>query len=423
MFDSHSYSKGATILHLLRKTVGDSAFFKSLNVYLTENAYKNTEIHHLRHAFEKVTGQDLNWFFDQWFFKPGHPQLVVEDTLIKDFLVVKIYQEQDTTFTPVYRLPTEITYWIGGEKKVEKITIDSSVDIFKIKVNGEPELVVIDEHGLIPGYLYYINSPNKFYKKYINMYKYSNSYNLTDLALKNLYKYKDSLEVIKIYREALSHPFWKFQITAIEVLEEAKIKDEKEKELIEERIIALAKSSKNTDVRAQALQYLASKNATLYREIFETALKDSSYTVQSNALLALIKIKTINRDSIVNTFKSDDNSAIIQAVSRYFAENGDETCIDWFQEKLKVAKLESKYYIIQNMGKYLAKTNNLNQQIGIKILLPYAKTHQYNWIRYAAFEALYPLVKTHPTLKKELLDIKKEVKSESLKKALEKFKL
>src|SRR5690606_7607393 len=75
MFDRHSYQKGGAVLHMLRKYVGDEAFFEALKVYLTENKFQAAEIAHLRLAFEKVTGEDLHWFFDQWFLQKGHPHL------------------------------------------------------------------------------------------------------------------------------------------------------------------------------------------------------------------------------------------------------------------------------------------------------------------------------------------------------------
>ena len=50
MFDTHSYDKGGLILHMLRNYVGDEAFFKALNVYLTDNEYQSVEIHDLRLA-------------------------------------------------------------------------------------------------------------------------------------------------------------------------------------------------------------------------------------------------------------------------------------------------------------------------------------------------------------------------------------
>ena len=65
VFDAVSYPKGGRILNMLRNYVGDSAFFKSLNKYLTDNKFKNGEAHQLRLAFESVTGQDLNWFWNE----------------------------------------------------------------------------------------------------------------------------------------------------------------------------------------------------------------------------------------------------------------------------------------------------------------------------------------------------------------------
>lgn len=78
MFDAHSYNKGGCILHMLRQHVGDEAFFAALNRYLKKNEYTEVESHELRLAFEDVTGQDFNWFFNQWFLGAGHPVLDIE---------------------------------------------------------------------------------------------------------------------------------------------------------------------------------------------------------------------------------------------------------------------------------------------------------------------------------------------------------
>ena len=75
VFDAVSYPKGACILNMLRNYVGDSAFFKSLNLYLTANKFKSAEAQNLRLAFEEVTGQDMNWFWNQWYYGSGHPKL------------------------------------------------------------------------------------------------------------------------------------------------------------------------------------------------------------------------------------------------------------------------------------------------------------------------------------------------------------
>jgi aminopeptidase N len=63
---------------MLRRHLGDEAFFKSLNHYLKKHAFQSVEVHDLRIAFEEVTGLDLNWFFNQWFLASGHPTLEYE---------------------------------------------------------------------------------------------------------------------------------------------------------------------------------------------------------------------------------------------------------------------------------------------------------------------------------------------------------
>lgn len=75
VFDNISYQKGACILHMLRKTIGEEAFRTGLKNYLQNNAFGSTEVANLRLEFEKVTGTDLQWFFNQWYLDTDHPKL------------------------------------------------------------------------------------------------------------------------------------------------------------------------------------------------------------------------------------------------------------------------------------------------------------------------------------------------------------
>ncbi|WP_233901613.1 M1 family metallopeptidase, partial [Tenacibaculum piscium] len=100
MFDAVSYNKGGAILHMLRNYLGDDAFYAGLNTYLTTNKYSTAEAHQLRLAFEKVSGKDLNWFFNQWYFNSGHPKLAVsyDYNKLRKTVTVNIKQEQENTF-------------------------------------------------------------------------------------------------------------------------------------------------------------------------------------------------------------------------------------------------------------------------------------------------------------------------------------
>ena len=61
-------------------SVRDDAFFASLKLYLETHKHKTAEAHELRLAFEEITGEDLNWFFNEWYFAAGHPKLDITKT-------------------------------------------------------------------------------------------------------------------------------------------------------------------------------------------------------------------------------------------------------------------------------------------------------------------------------------------------------
>lgn len=77
-FDDVRYNKGARILHMLRKQIGDVAFRKSIQCYLNTRAYKNGNAHHWKHCIEDVTGKNMDDFFNSWYFQGGEFGLKIE---------------------------------------------------------------------------------------------------------------------------------------------------------------------------------------------------------------------------------------------------------------------------------------------------------------------------------------------------------
>jgi len=143
IFDNVSYPKGGRILNMLRNYVGDSAFFKSLNLYLTQNKFKSAEAQNLRLAFEEVTGGDLNWFWNQWYYGSGHPKLDINYNYDASAKTVKVYIKQ-TQSVNSFKLPFAIDVYEGGNKKRYKVWIKNRVDTFSFQVNSKPDLVNVD---------------------------------------------------------------------------------------------------------------------------------------------------------------------------------------------------------------------------------------------------------------------------------------
>ena len=76
--NSNTYPKAAWVLHMLRGEVGDDAFFAALKEYVAE--YRGTSIatSEFIASMERVTGQELTWFFSQWLDRVGCPELRLE---------------------------------------------------------------------------------------------------------------------------------------------------------------------------------------------------------------------------------------------------------------------------------------------------------------------------------------------------------
>lgn len=156
MFDSHTYPKGGLILHMLRRLLGDKGFFAGLHHYLTVNAYKPVDSHDLSKAFEEATGRNVEPFFDQWIYKPGHP--VLDSTWTYDeggkAVVLKVKQTQDTSDgTPVYSLPLTVALLrqsSGSVVERQTVTLDKADQEFRLLAATKPDAVLVDpDHDLL----------------------------------------------------------------------------------------------------------------------------------------------------------------------------------------------------------------------------------------------------------------------------------
>ena len=149
LFDATLYKKGALVLHMLRETVGDEMFWKALHNYLVENQNKVVETSDLERAFEETTGQKLDWFFEQWVYKAGFPELRVRSLYHPQThsLTLNVAQTQtpDATTPAVFRLPVEIELVTAQGKRTEHIEITERQQHFTFKLDSKPLLIRFDK--------------------------------------------------------------------------------------------------------------------------------------------------------------------------------------------------------------------------------------------------------------------------------------
>lgn len=168
MFDRHSYNKGGRVLHMLRAYVGDEAFFKALQLYLTRYAYQSAEVHHLRLAFEEITGEDLNWFFNQWFLDNGYPSLDItyqykEQEKVQE---ITIMQTHEASFAPLYTLPIDIDFHHNGKITRHRVWLSEAKQTFRFENMERPDWISVDADKVLLCNKYDHKTTQEFVKQY-----------------------------------------------------------------------------------------------------------------------------------------------------------------------------------------------------------------------------------------------------------------
>lgn len=299
VFDSHSYAKGSRILHMLRTEVGDEAFFAALKLFLTRHAYQAVEIHQLRLAFEEVTGRDMNWFFNQWFYAKGHPVLDIQtsyDAATAE-VVVTIAQQQDLSRSPQYRLPMDVDVYTGSSKTTHKIVLTGLTDTFRLKSPVQPVLVNVDARKVLLAE----KKENKSTAEYLEQWKRAPLYLDKLEALQKLQTETANAKAKAVYQEAFGFNHWQIRSYAIEKWQ---FENWKNDPLFAEQLISFIQTDPDTRVRAAAIEKLAETNAKGQSAIYvKSVTSDSSYRVNGAALLALATVDSVTALDLAAGFK------------------------------------------------------------------------------------------------------------------------
>ena len=147
LLDANSYQKGGFVLHMLRRTLGDSAFFRGLRIYFHAHEFGNATSDDLRRALEQSSGQPLGWFFDQWLRRPGFPELTVRWTYDAAAHAARVTVEQGDRFG-YYRAPLTLEFRDGaGHAQRATVPLDAAAETavsVPLHLQGAPVAVDAD---------------------------------------------------------------------------------------------------------------------------------------------------------------------------------------------------------------------------------------------------------------------------------------
>ncbi len=309
MFDVVSYQKGGRILNMLRHDIGEDAFYKSLNLYLKSNAFKTGEAHQLRLAFEEVTGKDLNWFFNQWYFREGHPELNIKYNWNDATKTQQVILSQNQK-TDVFLLPMKIDIYVGGKKERHDYLMSKKTDTLNFTLNKKPDLVNVDADDAIAQ---------------------------------------------SIIQNALKDKYYKIRIKAIDALklDQASVKTKALPVLKN-----LAKADEKTLVQAAAITALASLKENTNEMLFKEALKSKSYAVQGAALQALATTNKKEALQLAKSLEQDSRGPLSVALVSLYAAEGSESNFNFVSKAFKDGGIEEKFQMMQRYVGMLGKVKS-----------------------------------------------------------------
>lgn len=333
MFDAHSYNKGGAVLHMLRNQVGDDAFFTALNRYLKKNEYTDVEVHELRMAFEDVTGQDLNWFFNQWFLGAGHPNLNISyawDEATKKATVTLEQTQQATEEVPhIFELPMAVDiYDASGKARRERIRMTKRSQTFTFDAPVKPALINVDaEKALLA-----VKNDNHTEEEWAFMYQHGPNFMDRLEAIDQLQASASPLAK-KVLQTALQDKHWALRQTA---LGKADISAPE----VQNLVVKMAETDPEPSVRAAAISTLGQTNDKKYVPIYEKGMKaDQPYSVLGAALEALSQTDATAAVAAAKNLENDDNEGVVMALANLYGENPSAENLPWFRKQ--AAKIDN----------------------------------------------------------------------------------
>ncbi|MBC8283248.1 MAG: hypothetical protein H8E32_05485 [Nitrospinae bacterium] len=143
------YGKLLMVFHMLRTELGDKTFLQGLKKYYEKFKYRYAGFGEMQDTFEAISGEKLDWFFEQWVERKGAPEFELADasyvsTQGRYDLLIDVKQT-----TPYYRLKLPVAIWKEGSSlpEIHYLNLDQSRQKFHLNISRKPKAVRLDPYN------------------------------------------------------------------------------------------------------------------------------------------------------------------------------------------------------------------------------------------------------------------------------------
>jgi aminopeptidase N len=287
-YTANHYPRGAATLNMIRHILGDSAWWRSINHYLTVHQFQPVVTEDFKIAIEEATGQNLQWFFDEWLYKSGHPVFDVSYTYDDPAKVLRMTVTQTQTrdsLTGTFKMPVDVELTMpDGTTRLETIRISDSTQNFTFIAPQRPMMVIFDKGSTIIKESHIHKAPEEWAYQLQNA-KLAIERSQAAMALASIDINRNPQPFETLRMAALRDPFWAVRLHALNSL--GYLTDSIHR--IDDVLTLLLTHDPRPDLRVAAANLMGSKmNRALATPLLLTAIdKDSSYNVVGTALATL----------------------------------------------------------------------------------------------------------------------------------------
>ncbi|MDX6694338.1 MAG: aminopeptidase [Blastocatellia bacterium] len=304
VFDTYAYPRGGAVLHMLRTALGEDNWWRAINHYLRKYANQPVSTEQFRIAIEEATGQSMDWFFDQWLYKMGHPVFRVTQDYDAAAKAVKltIRQEQkpdpDSAYPQAgfFQTPVDIELGAGSQTTVTRVQLEPKAEqTITIPFDVKPQLVSFDHGGTL-----------------IKELKFEKS---TD----------DLLYQVERDADMLGRLWAMGQLSA-------RLKETATAEADKQRIVAALSTATTSDsfwgIRQDAATALNGAPGDVARKALLAAVKDKNARVRASAVTALSASKDASLASVYLQALNDQSYGVIRAASNALGQTKNAAAYD-----------------------------------------------------------------------------------------------
>jgi aminopeptidase N len=155
MFDYHTYPGGAWRIHMLRKRLGEEAFWSAVQTYIERFANKTVQTSDFQNCLEEASGFNLTRFFDEWVYGKGYPKLKGQYEYNSNRVKITLTQTQvdEAAQVPLFGFELDVEVVTKAGKKVKTVVSfdqhDTVTAIVDLPENDKPSQVCVDPEGKV----------------------------------------------------------------------------------------------------------------------------------------------------------------------------------------------------------------------------------------------------------------------------------